>query len=531
MTDEPRGDEPWADDQPAAWPDGPDVGPDVVPGVAHLNRLNDLDDLAHVSDTANGATFVGLFRRLVRYDPGERVWYVWDGVSWSPDGEDAPRVFALTQGVIRCLRERVGELAGDEDAERRWLGQVLACEATPRRRAMLAVARTDARLHLDGSNLDDRPSDLVCPNGTVDLETGELRASRPEDLNSRCCAVNYDPDPRAGEGSRELDRFLETFLPDEDDQRFVFAVLGQALRGGNEARVFPIFIGATTSGKSQLFAAVHSILGPYACTIGSSVFRGNLDDRPRPDLVRAMHTRLAYATEAAKNWALHADQVKRLTGGDQLPYRNLYREVVNQTPRFTPVLVTNELPRITGADPATKRRIIVITLERSLPPELVDPRIKRRFVTDPDCRRALLARLVAGARDPLAASVTRMPAKYVLATQLAHGELDHVDEFIGWLVDEEILRVAPADTPVVRCVKASDMHRWYVSWIMTHGDRLDRQDALSLRGLGEALRARGWEARTSAGVRWLGRVLSNHGLPDAYSGKQPGYNGDGDGWL
>lgn len=486
----------------------------TVPSAdAILDALDASDEQAatRTTDTADGERFARVVGPVARYAVDLRRWLLWDGVALVPDTEESLGALALTRAVTRHIREVEALAAPDENPDggggpsprERLLRHATATEDVPRRRRILQAAACVKALQVREDDLDVVGTDLVCRNGTVNLDTGELRPSRPADLNTRSCAVAYDPAAR----SDLLDEFLATFLPDELDQRFVFAVLGQALRAGNETRTFPLVVGGTTSGKSQLFAALHRLLGSYACAVGSSVFRGNLDDRPRPDLVHATYTRLAVASEASKGWALHGDQVKRLTGGDPLPYRNLYGQVVNVLPRFTPVLVTNEVPRITGADRALRRRIIVVRFDVSLPPDREDPEFKKRFVASDEVARALLARLVRGARDAVAGELKKIPTRYVLATMDAHGELDHVDEFLAWLRDEGVLAEAGDDTPGRELAKASALHEHYVAWITKHGDKIDKQDALNLRALGEALRQRGWTTRMAAGTRWVGQRL------------------------
>lgn len=484
------------------------VAPTRAVGADEVIARQELD-LVGTTDQADGRRYRDLNRAVARYVEDGRRWLLFDGVRLVPDTDEHLGALALTATVTRWIREVEAPEASDEPGpdgtspRRRLLQHAVATENLAARRRILASALTWPDLRVREDDLDRVATDLVVTNGVVDLDTGRLRAGSVDDLNSRSCAVDYDPDAT----SPLLDQFLETFLPEELDQRFVFAVLGQALRAGNQTRVFPIIIGGTTSGKSQLLAAVHEVLGSYCCAVGSSVFRGNLDDRPRPDLVRAAYCRLAYATEASKSWALHADQIKRLTGGDSLPYRNLYGQVVNVVPRFTPLLVTNELPRITNADPALRRRVLVIHFDQSLEPGKEDPEVKRRFISDPACRRALLARLVAGARDSLT-ELRNVPPRYVLATLQARAELDHVDDFLLWLTDEGVLVDAEDGLPVSACAKASTLHEWYGVWLARHGDKIDKADALNMRAFGEALRGRGWESRLSAGTRWLGRRLA-----------------------
>lgn len=485
------------------------------PSLAQVIAANAADHI-FFTDKGNGRRFAELYRNIVRYVVDRDQWVIRTDPHWVVD-ESQLLVFALTGGVIRQIREEGLLPAGTDETEderrERFEGFAMRTEAEGARLRMISCAREHPELVVHEDDLDADPDLVATPSGVVNLLTGEARGARPDDLCTRVVAVDLD----AKATSPLLDQYLETFMPDPEDQRVLFAVLGTILRGGNPSRLFPIFLGGTTSGKSQLISALDKLLGDYICTINASVFRGNLDDKPRPDLVRAMHHRVAYAVEASKIWELHADQVKRITGGDGVPYRNLYSQSVEKVPRFTPLIVTNEMPRVKGADQAFKRRMLTIRFDRTLPPELEDTRIKERFINDPGCQRALLARIVAGARDELLRDGIRwtlMPTKYAEATMDSFGQLDHVDEFIEWLKDREVLEVVDmSETAASHCAKATELHEWYTVWIKKHGSKQDRSEALNLKEFGSALRERGWTSKASAGVRWLGvRLTAAPGL-------------------
>ena len=483
-------------------PPRPDV--DEIIGFNRLDAIN-------ITDTGNAKRFVALFSEVVRYSPENDLWYVWCGTHWEPDVTG--KVFALTAGVIREMRlealtlpDEPGE-AGGPSPRQRLLAHALRTEGEGARRRILSVAPEDPAVVVRVEDLDRRDLHVACPNGTVDLDTGELVESDPRDMATALVQVPYKVDAT----SDELNRYLDTFVPDPEDQAVLWAILGTALRGGNPCRMLPILIGATTSGKTQLTAALHRLLGGYATTVNVSVFRGNLDDKPRPDLVKAMFTRIATATEASKVWELHADQVKRLTGGDPVPYRDLYSGSVQAVPRFTPLIVTNEMPRVKGADDAFKRRMIVFRFEHSLPSQVEDPNIRERFIRDERCLQAILAKLVEGARSPIFRHGVKwdlLPPKFAGFQMESFDELDNIGEFLRWMVEVGHLRVVnAAEVPFSHCAKAADLHAWYTHWVKKHGDRTDRDAMLNLRDFGTQLRARGWESRMAMGTRWLGWQL------------------------
>lgn len=482
--------------------------------VDQLIALNAGDEVTY-TDAGDGRRYASLFNDHVRYIVDAETWLVWNGNCWEPD-VGGLKVLALAAGVTRQLKEEAASLS-DEAAEdggglsprARQLRHAFGTESLDARKRMVKMASLQPNVQVVEEDLDSNRDIVVTTGCTVNLLSGECQATKASDLNTRIITVPYDPNA----SSPLFTQYLETFIPEQEDQDVIFAILGTALRGGNVGRLLPMMIGKTTSGKSQLVEAMEKLLGRYACSIGSSVFRGNLDDKPRPDLVKAMYTRVAIAVEASKVWELHGDQIKRLTGGDRVPYRQLYQGVSEAIPRFTPIIASNDMPRIKGADAALKRRIIVMRFDHTIPTGMEDTTIKQRFVNDERTLQALLARLVKGARSPMVRDGLRwdlIPKKFAIATVDAFGEMSHVDEFLLWMREEGHLFDDKLDVPVSQMAKASDLHKHYAAWVTTHGDKADKQEELSLKDFNVALRERGWESQKSAGVRWVGKVLASN---------------------
>lgn len=479
--------------------------------VDQIIALNADDEITY-TDAGDGRRYVALFNGVVRYVIEADTWLVWNGKCWEPD-TGGLKVLALAASVTRQLKHEAADMSGEEpeggglSPRDRQLKHAFATESLDARKRMVKMGSLIPDVQVEEEELDANADVIVTDDCTVNLRTGMCEPTKSADLNTRIISVGYDTQAT----SPLLQQYLETFIPEQEDQDVIFAVLGSMLRGGNVGRLLPMMIGKTTSGKSQLVEALEKLLGRYACSIGSSVFRGNLDDKPRPDLVKAMYTRVAVAVEASKVWELHADQIKRLTGGDRIPYRNLYQGITEAVPRFTPLIVSNEMPRIKGADSALKRRIIVMRFDHTVPVGTEDTRIKSRFVSDPRTLQALLTRLVRGAQSPMVRDGLRwdlIPKKFAIATVDAFGEMSHVDEFLLWMREENHLLDDKLDLPASQWAKASDLHVLYKKWVKEHGDKNDKQEELSLKDFNASLRERGWESKPSAGTRWVGKVMA-----------------------
>lgn len=489
----------------------PGGSPPATPPVEH--PVGPRPDSLSGADLAEISTDLGNTRRLIRLH-GHRLRYVEDTDEWLIRRPGSPvwerrtvhAVVGLTEDVVTDVRGQ--SLSPDlENTVRehlaRWAAQ---CESLARRKTMVEGLKSVESLSRRSSDLDADPLLLATPSAVLDLTSGrpvDPRDVDQRDVVTRRTSVNHEP----GATSPDLDEFVETFLPGEGEADFVWKVLGSALLGGNVHRLLLIALGGTTSGKSMLAEAVSTTLGGYAVPVGTSVFRANQDDRPRPDLLRALPARLAYAQEASEHWELHTDQVKRLTGGDPIVARAMHSNtMVERAPSFTPLIITNEMPRIKGADAAICRRLLVLKFGHTLPPGVEDVTIKDRFIRSEEVQRAILARLVDGClRSQREKIVEGIPTSFVRASLDAFEELDHVETFL--LSQREAGVLVPVDavqTPSSQFVQVSELYAAYRWWVATEGDADDRRQQLGRKQFVQRLKSRGWETIRSNGIRVVG---------------------------
>lgn len=486
----------------------PDHTADVPPPRVPAARVLESELAAErASDLGNGTRFARLFQHKVRHAPGAG-WFIWNGVYWKPDDTDL--VLQLTREVVQDINEQALR-EGDDDARNRWLAWALASENHGRMTAMLKIASTDPRLVTLMDEFDPHPHRLTCPNGELDLLTGELTPHDPAHLSTNCTGVEY----HAGAEAHLLDDFHLTFLPDAELREYVYALIGGALFGGNRARAFVVLQGGTTSGKSTWVEGVSQALGTYAAPVNPSVFRGSMDDKPRPDLLRVMRVRLAVAEEAGAAWELHTDQIKRLTGGDRIVARGMSsNRLVERRMEFTPVIVTNELPHLTGMDEAAARRIVTLNFDQTIPVDQVDVSRKPAFLASEEVRVALLAALVGGCRSWDERTGIVAPERQQARTREVHEELDTVTAFVRDLRDNEVLTfdagLAPSSS-----VSTMELYSEYKRWVRDSRGDSHRSGAVGSKTFSQKLGALGgWERVRSNGARWLGWQLA----PDSQIG-------------
>jgi putative DNA primase/helicase len=477
----------------------PGDGGEGTPALPAAPEDGDDDDHpGRNTDRYNAEELIGQQAGRVLWTPAGGWWH-WDGTRWVGDQtlELERRITVLADTLwLRASTHVDGEQLRT---------RARRLEGTAGQRACLDFARQLAAVPDD--QLDASPLLLNCPNGTLDLESDVLRPHSPADGLTRVTGVPY----LEGATSPLLDEYHETFMPDPAHREAMYRLLGACLPGGNADRLLLFFIGGTTSGKSQLGSGLERALGQH-CGVGTpSIFRGNLGDAPRPDILHVLTCRLVLLEEAGQAWELHPDRIKAMTGGTPVPARKMRSdEFITRVPLFTPIIIANEMPHVHGADLATKRRMRVIPFVHTPPDE--DPRKKTAFLGDERTMCALLAEVVAGYRRYRECGLAELPHEFELARAEAFDRLDDVGDYLTAMIEEGYLTYDP-NRPVSQCVQVTPLHRSYVHWVRTHGDSRQQRERLGRKHFGERLRAMGWISDWSNGTRWVGYSLSD---PAAY---------------
>lgn len=477
--------------------------------VADETNLWDLDRTG-VTARAAEAVIEELYRRADELDPpGEPLTQTGDA------GEDAAAAAARELGV----------------SLRKW---ARASDNAAGRRSMAAIATDKYGLRVPGvRGFDTNTRLLACGDGQV-IELGEGEGARggvtvrKRQLGDMCHSVIHASwRPEVLEAPPDLvKQFVETFLPEDGRVKLLFKLLGHALVGGNPNRYFVILKGGTTSGKTQLVAALQRVLGNYVGTSSATIFRMNKDDKPRPDVIRSYRKRLLFLPEASKkSWELHASRIKQFTGGDQDPQRAMRSDVfIEERPLCMPVVYTNELPKIIGMDPGTQRRVIIPTMEHTLAREAEDVTIKERFTNDDGVGAWLLAALVRGYEEVRAEGLDDVEREFSLATREGVSGLHHLSDFMEWI------RVASGRLTFVpegqrgygvkgTYVTTEGLHHTYTGWCKTFGSRYDRLEQLGLREFNDELRANhGFVICKSGTWRWEGWRLADVSLAELRDG-------------
>ncbi len=287
-------------------------------------------------------------------------WHEWDGSRWAEcvDGKEHRAVVAL----IKAALSEMPKLGADD--RRAMLQDIGKVESSAGMNGVLDLASTMHPCTLSAARLDASPYLLNTKSGTVDIEAGTTSASNPSDHLSKVTEAQFDP----AACSAEFDRFLEQTQPDPEMRAFLARTLGSALLGVVREHVMLIWHGRGANGKGTLRDAVLHALGDYAIEVPADLLlQSRHQSNLAPERMRLKGARLAFCSEIAEGAKLDEATMKKLTGGDPVNAKLLYRNPIQFDPSHTLVMLTNHLPKVRGDDPATWRRILAV---RSATPSL-----------------------------------------------------------------------------------------------------------------------------------------------------------------
>ncbi|MBS1854337.1 MAG: hypothetical protein JST11_03145 [Acidobacteria bacterium] len=322
-----------------------------APPAGTRRRLTDLGNVDRLIARHGGE---------LRYCAEMHDWLAWDGVRWRLNASGAAEECAK-RTVLAMDDEAAasGDRAAREELDR-WAHR---SSTLNRILAMVRLAQSDPRLRVAQADLDRDPFLLNCPNGVVDLRTGELQAHDPSYLITRLCPVPYDPAAR----SERWQNFLAgIFAPHPDLLPFVQRAAGYSLSGDTREECLFLLYGTGRNGKGVFIRTLMEALGDYAVTADFSTFTAQCDrGGPRDDLANMRGRHFVSAQEGREGASLAEGLIKWLTGGDLIRARRLYENSYEFRPTHKIWLVTNHKPVIRGTEPAIWSRIKMVPFDVS----------------------------------------------------------------------------------------------------------------------------------------------------------------------
>ncbi len=340
----------------------------------------------HDEEEGDARLYAHLFRGQCVYDHTEGMWYEWQGHHWERD--ECKHALLLASGPLASvyldtsaqLAEEAAQAEkrldpdllkrskGDDPGLQRyeWLkgmtgaliGRAKALKKLKRAQAVLTYAQ--AYLRITSREWDTHPWLLACPNGVLDLQTGELLPGKPEDYIKTAVPTGWNgldaPAPR-------FEQFLQELFQDKPEQEgetliaFLQRLLGYGITGSTAHHVFSILYGEEgRNGKDTLLDLLKDVLGPLVGAVSNDLFvaqdKFRASGAPTPHLCDLQGKRLVWGSETRQGDKLNIAQIKLLSGGGEISTRQLHGRQYSFTPTHKLLLMTNYKPHADARDQA-----------------------------------------------------------------------------------------------------------------------------------------------------------------------------------
>ena len=304
------------------------------------------------TELANSVRFEKDYGTDARFCHPWGKWIAWTGTHWTQDAD----------GVVRKMAKKIpAKMWADIGKSETLMNQGTVQFAKNSSKsagisAMLSLAQS--ALPVSVSEMDANDWLLNCPNGTVDLRTGELINHRREDFLTKICPTPFLKNSQCPWWETFM---LSIFAGDMETITFMERLLGYALTGDVSEQIMPVFHGSGSNGKSTLLDVIQDVLGhDYTSAAPPNLLMEKKTDSHPTELAGLFGRRLVVAQETNQGARLAEGIVKQLTGGDKLQVRRMREDFWEFDPTHKLILCTNHKPRVRGNDHAIWRRLLLV---------------------------------------------------------------------------------------------------------------------------------------------------------------------------
>lgn len=465
-------------------------------------EFNKVDILSYnFSDVGNAERLVAIHGKNIKFNPLQQKWMLWSGRHWQID--ESLKIERLAKDIIKRV-QRAGENLETSDEEykpvlekykKKIEGFVLKSEGDQRIKAMINQVKSQNNIIMAHTDEDIFALNLL--NGTLDLETGEVKSHHRNDNITKLIDIDYDSSKSCPNWLSFLDRI---FLGDKKLIDYIQKTIGYSMTGSMTEQCFYMLYGGGANGKSTFLNTIQKILGDYADTLkGSSLMVKRSDDGARGDLAKLKGKRFVIASELNEGQTFDESLIKALTGGDIVPVRYLYGEEFPLVPQFKLWIGTNEKPKVKGTNLGIWRRVRLIPFLYTFKDEEKDPDFFEKFI-EPELP-AILNWAVEGCLKWQNEGI-EVPHKVMMAVEEYQTEMDSIGRFI-----EECCIVGEDYKS-----KSSTLFNEYVKWCSEN-----REHELTNVKFAQKLKEKGYiKTRFTNGIHYTGIGISDN----SYTGYQ-----------
>lgn len=439
------------------------------------------------TDLGVAESFISRFGEKVRYNHKHKEWLVWNCHHWKMDRNEEIRRKAsehvrLWQTEAMSIREL--------DTKRTVATFTLKLERSAALATLVDISKSMLPVADTGERWDTEPLLVGCPNGVIDLQSGALRAGRPDDRITLQTSVDYDP---AAPCERWQTFVNEIFDNDPELIAFIQRAAGYSLTADTREQCFFMCVGHGANGKSTFLSALSSVWGDYGYTTDTNVFASNAGSKDSTpfDLAELLGRRLVLMSETKANSRMNEQSIKNFTGGERINAQKKFGHPFEFQPVGKLWMGINHQPKVVDDSHGFWRRVRLIPFTRTFAGSSDNRNLKQELMAESP---GILAWAVKGCRSWLDNGLNP-PLSVMKATDAYQESEDPILDFI-------LERVEANSSTEVPC---NGTYMSYKEWAREQG--MGEKETLTKNSFGRLMSRRFDRRHTMNGWRYLGMRL------------------------
>jgi putative DNA primase/helicase len=401
------------------------MGMSITAEARAILEVPDLLSPLH-NDYGNSQRLVAMYGNDLRYCHEMRKWIHFDSRRWKPDTTgEACRL--AKKAMLEFVRQAFEvELTGDEEADKDVKAlRSFAIGSLNERRISHLLILAQSEIYVEPHHLDAHPLLLNVLNGTLNLETGELRPHRREDYLTKLVHVEYHPDAKCPRFRQFIREVLHKNL-----HGYIQRAFGYSLTGTTIEKVVFCLHGPGNSGKSTLLTTFHDLIAEYAVLIQADTLmvRKHDTNNTQADLCDLRGARFAHTSECEASQRLSQARLKGITQGmGSIKATRKFENPITFPETHKLWLDTNERPGIANVDDqATFNRLHSIPFSNAIDEDKIDEHLGSKLKKEWE---GILAWAVAGAMEYFEKGLDK-PPEVETSTEEWRTENDNIGRFI-----------------------------------------------------------------------------------------------------
>jgi putative DNA primase/helicase len=315
---------------------------------------------------------------------GFNWWYYWNGSYWQKDEGKQTRFGHELQIMMEAMNSRAG-LAMREAQEEGKQKAFKAMKAATRRsgsrvQSVEKMARNHRFIASDGF---DQGNVLHLENGLLDLDTMEIRKSKPDDLMTYRLPYRYEPEATRERweqflGEAVVIRLGKKWVPHKPTIKLLQELAGYSLTKETNHEIMVWLSGMGGNGKTVAITVINHMIGPLAARV-------NFHQLGKPgnyDMAMIPGKRIIWSTESERGQGISEDMIKTLVSGENILARPIYGHPFEFQPVAKIWWAMNDRPSVKDTTKALWRRLKLIPFDRTFSAEEVDIHLTDKLLAE-----------------------------------------------------------------------------------------------------------------------------------------------------